>query len=193
MAEIRADIPFYLRSGGGVTLSGGEVLLQSEFAASLLRQCRQERIHTAIETNLSLARIRLEGMASYLNLVMADIKHMDSAAHRRATGAGNERILENLRWLDDQGMPLIVRTPVIPGFNDSAENIETTAAFLSRLKNLCYYELLSYNPMGNDKRRRLGYPVPEIPVPGRKQMRLLAHHAASRGCPVWVDGREYTG
>ncbi len=193
MAQIRADAPFYARSGGGVTLSGGEVLLQSEFAGSLLRQCRDEGIHTAIETNLSLDRSCLERLVPCLNLVMADVKHMDSDAHRAATGAGNERVLDNLRWLDDRGIDLIVRTPVIPGFNNTVENMENTAAFLSGLKNLRYYELLSYNPMGNGKRGRLGYPVTEIAVPDREQMRLLARHALLCRRPVRVDGREYTG
>lgn len=190
MAEIRADIPFYARSGGGVTLSGGEVLLQSGFAQALLKQCQYEGIHTAIETNLSLKRSALAQLTPWLNLVMADIKHIDPAAHRAATGAGNGQVLENLRWLDDQGMPLIVRTPVIPGFNDTEETIGNTAKFLGELKNLCYYELLSYNPMGNDKRRHLGYAVPEIAVPARERMLALA--AAGKPCrrPVRVDGRE---
>ena len=192
MAEIRADAPFYARSGGGVTLSGGEVLLQSEFAASLLQQCRAEGLPAAVESNLSLERECLERLLPHLDRVMTDIKHMDSAAHRQGTGAGNERILENLRWLDGQGIDLIVRTPVIPGFNDTVENIGQTAAFLAGLENLRYYELLSYNPMGNDKRRRLGYDVARIPVPDREKMALLADHASGCRRPVWIDGRKRT-
>ena len=191
MAEIREDAAFYLRSGGGVTLSGGEVLLQSGFAADLLRQCRTEGIHTAIETNLSLERKHLEEVIPYLDLVMADIKHMDSDRHKAGTGQGNERILENLLWLDQQGIPMIIRTPVIPGFNDTENNIRATAEFLAKISNLRYYELLSYNPMGNDKRRRLGYAVPEIAVPEKKYMLHLAQTAACCGRPVWVDGKEY--
>lgn len=190
MKEIREDTAFYARSGGGVTLSGGEVLLQSEFAAELLKACRAEGIHTAIESNLSLDRSHLERVLPHLDLVMADIKHMDSAIHRQGTGLGNKRTLENLRWLDSQGIPLIIRTPVIPGFNDSEENIGNTAVFLSELENLCYYELLSYNPMGNDKRKRLGYAVPEIAVPDKRKMLSLARTAKSCRRPVWVDGRQ---
>ena len=193
MGEIREDAAFYRRSGGGVTLSGGEVLMQSAFAAALLRQCREEGISAAIESNLSLDRSHLEEVLPYLDLVMADIKHMDSAAHRRATGAGNERTLENLRWLDQQGIPFIIRTPVIPGFNDSEENIRATAEFLGELQNLRYYELLSYNPMGNDKRRRLGYEVPEISVPEKQHMLSLAGAAKACRRPVWVDGKECFG
>lgn len=188
MAELREDAAFYRRSGGGVTLSGGEVLLQSDFAAALLKQCREAGFHTAIESNLSLDRSCLEKLVPYLDLVMADIKHMDPQAHYRATGADNQVILEHLKWLDSQGIPLIVRTPVIPGFNDTPENIRQTAVFLKGLRNLCYYELLSYNPMGNSKRRRLGYHVPEIPIPSKSHMSLLAREAAVCSRPVWTDG-----
>lgn len=190
MEEIIADLPFYRRSGGGVTLSGGEVLLQSGFAARLLRRCREKGIHTAVESNLCAGREQLERLVPWLDLVMADIKHMDPDTHRRVCGADNRQTLENLRWLDEQGLPLIVRTPVIPGFNDTPENIQATGAFLAGLKGLRYYELLSYNPMGNDKRKRLGYPVPRLEVPERDHMRGLARTARQFVRRVWVDGNE---
>ena len=88
-------------------------------------------------------------------------------------------------------VPLIIRTPVIPGFNDSEDNIAQTAEFLKSLSNLSYYELLSYNPMGNDKRKRLGYPVPEITALPAARMRELARTAASAGIPVWLNGTQY--
>ena len=188
MVQIREDIPFYRRGEGGVTLSGGEVLQQRGFAVQLLKACREEGIHTAIETNLCCSWENVESLLPYLDLVMADIKHMDPRMHRRGTGVENEQVLENLRLLDDKGIPMIVRTPVIPGYNDSVDNIRETAAFLGELKNLKYYELLSYNPMGNDKRRRMGYPVPQIPVPGKDAMMALAREAALCGRPIWVDG-----
>lgn len=189
MKEIREDAAFYSRSGGGVTLSGGEVLLQAEFAASLLAQCRAEGIHTAIESNLCFPEERLQKLIPWLDLAMADIKHMDPAAHRAGTGQDNRYVFHNLRLLDLMGIPTIVRTPIIPGFNDSGENIRATAVFLRQLRNLRYYELLSYNPMGNDKRRRLGYPVPDIAVPGRDAMDRLAAIALEQGVPTWVDGK----
>lgn len=188
MEEIREDRAFYSRSGGGVTLSGGEVLMQSDFAAALLKQCREEGIHTAVESNLCFPAETVRKVAPWLDLAMADIKHMDPAAHRSATGQDNHRVLENLRLLDELGLPTIVRTPIIPGFNDTEENIRATGEFLKHLKNLQYYELLSYNPMGNDKRKRLGYPVPEIAVPTRERMRQLA--AVVTDIPIWVDGRQ---
>ena len=103
----------------------------------------------------------------------------------------NERILENLRRLTDAGGEVYIRTPVIPGFNDSEDNIAQTAEFLKSLSNLSYYELLSYNPMGNDKRKRLGYPVPEITALPAARMRELARTAASAGIPVWLNGTQF--
>lgn len=122
---------------------------------------------------------------------MADIKSMDAPAHIRGTGCSNEKTLRNIRWLDGRNVPLIIRTPVIPGFNDSEDNIAQTAEFLKSLSNLSYYELLSYNPMGNDKRKRLGYPVPEItalPPPGCVSWRGQRRPA---GIPVWLNGTQY--
>ena len=187
MEEIREDLAFYSRSGGGVTLSGGEVLMQRDFVAQLLQRCKAEGIHTAIESNLCFPWEQVEPLTPWLDLCMADIKHMDPIVHKEATGQDNRRVLENLKKLDELGIPTIIRTPVIPGFNDSEENIRSTAEFLKGLKHLKYYELLSYNPMGNDKRKRLGYPVPDIAVPTRDRMRELA--SAAKDVPVWVDGK----
>jgi len=187
MEEIREDSAFYSRSGGGVTLSGGEVLLQADFAAALLKQCREEGIHTAIESNLCFPAETVKKIAPWLDLCMADIKHMDPVTHKEATGQGNERVLANLKLLDELGIPTIVRTPIIPGFNDSESNIRATAEFLKNLQNLQYYELLSYNPMGNDKRKRLGYPVPDIAVPTKARMQELA--SVVTDIPIWVDGK----
>ena len=191
MAQIREDGVFYGKSGGGVTLSGGEVLMQKVFAQALLQRCHAEGIHTAIESNLCVDTAVLEQLIPQLDLVMADIKSMDAPAHIRGTGCSNEKTLRNIRWLDGRNVPLIIRTPVIPGFNDSEDNIAQTAEFLKSLSNLSYYELLSYNPMGNDKRKRLGYPVPEITALPAARMRELARTAASAGIPVWLNGTQY--
>ena len=189
MEQIRNDAPFYARSGGGVTLSGGEVLMQAEFAGQLLAACRKEHISTAIESNLCFPRETIAPLLPDLDLVMADIKHMDPEKHRQATGQPNDRVLENLLWLDRQGIPLIVRTPVIPGFNDDPDNIRKTADFLHGITHLQYFELLAYHPMGNDKRCRLGRSPLSIPVPSRQTMHRLAKTAGDRGLPVWVDGK----
>ena len=194
MAQIREDVVFYGKSGGGVTLSGGEVLMQKAFAQALLQRCHAEGIHTAIESNLCVDTAVLEQLIPR--------SHRTSPARNgcplraastsiRGTGCGNEKTLRNIRWLDSRNVPLIIRTPVIPGFNDSEDNIAQTAEFLKSLSNLSYYELLSYNPMGNDKRKRLGYPVPEITALPAARMRELARTAASAGIPVWLNGTQY--
>lgn len=189
MEQLRPDIPFFARSGGGVTLSGGEVLMQAEFAGQLLAACRVEHISTAIESNLCFPWETIAPLLPYLNLVMADIKHMDPEKHRQATGQPNDRVFENLLRIDRQGTPLIVRTPIIPGFNDDPGNIRKTAAFLRGMTHLKYYELLAYHPLGNDKRRHLGRSPLNIPVPSRQTLSQLAEAARSCGLPVWVDGK----
>lgn len=188
MEQLRQDIPFYQHSGGGVTLSGGEVLMQNEFAGKLLERCKKEGIRTAMESNLCFPQSSLEPLLSNLDLVMADIKHMDPQQHRAGTGSDNDRVLKNLRYLDQREVPVIIRTPVIPGFNDDPENIEKTAAFLENQKHLMYYELLSYNPLGKDKRKRFGYAATEIKIPGKDKMKQLAEVARSHNLPVWIDG-----
>jgi pyruvate formate lyase activating enzyme len=173
--EAMQDMSFYKNSGGGVTLSGGEVTTQPGFAREILALLKTRGIHTAIETNLSVAWEKLEPLLPLLDLVMFDIKHMDSAAHREWTGISNKRILENARRLGALGRPLIVRTPVIPGFNDTVAAIGAVAAFAATLPALDYYELLAYNPLGADKYRCMGkpYPLKDAPlVPGASMLRF---------------------
>lgn len=190
--QILPDVPFYASSGGGVTLSGGEVLLQAPFAAKLLARCKEAGLSTAMESNLCFSRDRLDALLPWLDLVMADVKHMDPQAHRRGTGQSNAQILENLRYLAQKQVPLILRTPIISGFNDDRENMEQTVCFLKTMESLRYYELLSYNPMGNDKRKRFGYSVPIISTPTRQKMKALAEIAREQNLPVWIDGAVYT-
>jgi glycyl-radical enzyme activating protein len=193
-AEINEDRDFYARSGGGVTLSGGEVMLQSDFAARLLKRCKQNGIHTAIESNMLLPWAVYQKILADIDLVMADIKHLDDAAHRRGTGVSNRRVLSNIHRLTGRNVSMIIRTPVIPGFNDTEDNIRQTALFLQPFASLRYYELLSYNPLGNSKGCIVGDSTPqrEIAVPTREQMHTLAGVAAEAGIRLFVDGHEYT-
>ena len=134
-----------------MTLSGGEVLLQPDFAAQILRALRARGVHTAIESNLNVPFATLEGLLPDLDLVMCDLKTWDDELHRKYTGVSNARIKENIARLKETGVPVIVRTPVIPGVNDSAEEIAAIAAFAAQLPNLLYYELLNFNPLGSSK------------------------------------------
>ena len=186
MAEVAADREFYLSSGGGLTLSGGEPLLQSELARELLRACKSEGIHTAIETNLAWPWERVASVLPATDLVMGDIKMMDAARHEHWTGVGNEEILENARRLSGEDVPLIVRTPVVEGVNAAAEEIGRVADFISAFPNLLYYELLPYHPLGAGKYESLGmeYPAGELSRPDGATMRSLAATARQRGIAV---------
>lgn len=155
LAETRKDKVFYEKSGGGVTLSGGEVLLQKEFAMELARRLREENIHVAIETAGAVPEKAFSSMLEEVDYVLMDLKHYDSAAHREGTGQGNEQILANLKILRDSGVPYLVRIPVIPGFND---RIADATAFARLLQNLAIKEvqLLPFHRLGCHKYELLG-------------------------------------
>jgi len=193
MAEIIEDRDLYARSGGGVTLSGGEAMLQAEFAAELLARCRAEGIATAIETNLAVPWSAYESLLGLLDFAMVDIKHLDGAIHRRGTGAGNELILENLERLGRCGLPFVVRTPIVPGFNDGEDTVAAIARLAAAHPSLRYYELLAYNPLGGTRGKALGAAAPPARVdpPSRERMRELAMAAARSRVPVRVNGRGY--
>lgn len=153
MSEIRQDKAYYEASGGGVTLSGGEVLCHADFAASLARACHAEGISVAIETNLSLPYERALPLLREVDVLMADLKLFDDEAHKKYTGLSNKTILENLTRITD--IPLIVRTPLIPNVTATAENLRAIASFLSGKENLIYYQLLNFNPLGDVKYQSL--------------------------------------
>ena len=175
LSEIVQDRLYYAASGGGVTLSGGEVLCQGDFALELIRACHREGISAAIETNLSLPRESAAPILAEADLIMADLKLWDDEKHRAATGVSNRNTVENLARLTDK--PLIVRTPLIPGVTDDAENLRAIAAFLAEKKNLLYYELLNFNPLGASKYDGLGADDPFAaarPLPPEKVAALAA-------------------
>jgi pyruvate formate lyase activating enzyme len=188
LREAMQDRRFYENSHGGVTLSGGEIAVQMDFALQTLALLKANGIHTAIETNLAAAWEQFEKLLPLLDLVMFDIKTMDDGRHREGTGVGNERILENAQRLSEQKIPLVVRTPVIPGFNDNAESVEGVAEFIRDFANLSYYELIAFNPLGADKYRCLGLPylMPEAQMIPAETMHALREAAAAHGVEVRI-------
>lgn len=157
LAEAAQDADYYRESGGGVTLSGGEVMAQAAFAKEILALCREKGISTAIETNLAYDFSALEELLPLLDLVMADVKLMDGPRHAEATGVGNERVLENVKRLAASGVPYILRTPLVPGVNATQAEIGAIAAFAAgNGGKLLYYELLNFNPLGASKYEALG-------------------------------------
>lgn len=155
MREIVQDVPYYRDSDGGVTLSGGEVFCQTEFAEALIDACIDRGIPSAVETNLSFPFEKMEPLFRKLALIMFDIKLFDEEEHRKWTGIDNRKILENAKRLSGLDIPLIVRTPLIPGVTDSEENLRQIAGFVGSLKHVQAYELLNFNPLGMSKYHNL--------------------------------------
>lgn len=160
MAVIRKDRNFYERSGGGVTLSGGEPLLQPDYCQALLKACKKEGIHTCVESALHVNPSAIDKVAPYTDLYITDIKQMDSEIHKKYTNVGNELILSNIKKLIDMDAALVIRMPIIPGFNDNDEYIERTSAFiLNELSNKPkQVQLLRYRPLGEEKANMLSLP-----------------------------------
>ena len=174
---VEQDMAFYARSGGGLTLSGGEPLLQGEFAVALLREARVRRIKTAVETCGMVSAETVRAAAEYLNYVLFDIKHMNSAEHEAQTGLPNKRILENFRILAEEfpNLPILARTPIIPGFNDSEQAVAAIAEFLKPYERV-EYEMLPYHRLGTQKYQFLDRPVPmgEVKLDAEHMNRLQA-------------------
>lgn len=151
MKEIRQDRLYYGYSDGGVTFSGGEALCQQAFVTALADACEEESIPMAIETNLLHDFDQIKPLLSRMSLIMADIKLLDEQEHRTWTGTSNALVLENAIRLGELGVPIIFRTPLIPGVTDTEDNIAGIARFVSGIPNVRYYELLNFNPLGADK------------------------------------------
>ncbi|MBE7068541.1 MAG: glycyl-radical enzyme activating protein [Clostridiales bacterium] len=191
MPELLADLPFYRRSGGGITLSGGEVLAQHEFARDLLHACKEEGLHTAIESTGNAEFPKIQELLPYLDLYLMDIKHMDSAKHKEYTGADNVTILENAKRIAKSGQTeLIIRTPVVPTFNDTAEEIRAIAKFAKTLDGVKEHHLLPYHRLGQDKYAGLdrNYSLKNIEPPTQERMKYLLSVAEESGLKCQIGG-----
>lgn len=190
MDEVRKDSVFYFHSGGGLTLSGGEPLAQSDFAAELLEHAQREGINTAIETSLSVSFKHIEKILPHLDALYADLKHVDPDEHKKYCGMDNTRILDNFRRVDDLAgaFKLIVRIPLVPGINDDPATIHKMGAFCADMKNLHCVQLLPYHRLGMDTYRKLGreYPLASTPVPDAKHMEvcrdIIQSHVGAACC-----------
>lgn len=156
MQEIEKDRIFYDQSHGGVTLSGGEPLVQNEFTEELLECCRSRGIHTTIETAGFSSSNIFERIAKSTDLVLYDLKFMDDALSRKYTGANNIGIMNNLKLLAANGAETWIRIPLVAGINDDDSNIKKTAAFITSLKTVRRIGILPYHSGGIEKARRLG-------------------------------------
>lgn len=158
MAVIMRDYNIYNNSGGGVTLSGGDPVYQHEFAYALLNACHEKGIHTALETSASCSETVFRKLLSVTDYIFFDLKHMNPNQHKEGVGVDNTHILNNAHILAQSGKEFLFRTPLIPGYNDTEENILATREFVTKELGVDahYVELLKYNPYGEDKYDRLG-------------------------------------
>jgi len=175
---------------GGVTFTGGEPLLQGEFVLEVLRKCRSSYMHTAVETCAHVDTDVLMEALQWMDWLLVDIKHTDSAAHRAETGVGNELILQNIaavasaRWAGR----LIIRVPIVPTFNDTAENLQATAEFMVE-HNLREVNILPFHRLGNSKYEQLGleYKYARVTSPSKEIMLTAKHIFETAGLQCYAD------
>lgn len=187
---VEKDRAYYYRSGGGMTLSGGECLCQPEFARDLLRGAKERGIHTAIESMAGMPWENIQMVLPYLDLYLMDIKHTNPEKHKAFTGRSNERMLENARKTALSGMTrLVIRVPVIPGFNNTVEEIQGIARFAATLPGVDKIHLLPYHRLGQDKYTGLGreYLLDGVLPPSAEHMETLkkaVHAVCGLDCQI---------
>lgn len=191
MEEVLRDWPYFRRSEGGLTLSGGESLLQPEFAGALLRIAKESGVTTALESTAfaDFAVIERE-ILPWLDLFLMDVKHMDSAKHRRFTSQGNERMLENARRIAAAGQALIIPRAGRPHLQRHARRDRGDRAVRLLAARVTRLHLLPYHRLGQDKYERLGrrYLLPDLLPPPQERMELLAETARAVGLTVQIGG-----
>jgi pyruvate formate lyase activating enzyme len=189
LREISKDQVFYDESGGGVTVSGGEPLMQAAFVESLLAACRARRIRTVLDTcGFADSSVMLR-VGEYVDLFHYDLKLMDPEIHQRFTGVKNDSILRNLKMLAERGSAIVVRMPVIPGVNDDGHNLDELSEFLSPL-GLREIDLLPYHRIGSGKYHRLSLPyeMEGVEPPTDGQMETMAARLRRDGFTVRIGG-----
>ena len=180
MTELLKDQVFYETSGGGLTFSGGEPMIQTDFLREMLPRCHDAKLHVALDTCGAVGWERFEELLPWVDLVLYDLKIMDPDRHKAATGISNHRIVENAQRLTLSGMPMWIRTPVIPGYTDDAENILAIARFIREaLATVQRWDLLAYTNLGRPKYHRLARPylLEKAALLGHDEMEALWHAA----------------
>ena len=190
ISEVERDTIYYKRSGGGLTLSGGESLAQPDFAEALLALAHSHSINTAMESTGFADFADIARILPHLDLYLMDIKHMDSEKHKAFTGQYNDKILENAQRIARSPVKLIIRTPVIPTFNDTEEEIRAIAKFAASLPGVEEMHLLPYHRIGTDKYKGLGreYTLSHIEPPSQEHMNKLLEIVNSCGLKGQIGG-----
>lgn len=187
---VERDRMFYQQSGGGVTFSGGEPLMQVAFLTAALQEAKRREIHTSIETSAFLPWDKLRPVLQYVDLALVDLKHMDEQQHLALTGVPNRLILDNLRRMAAVGQPLRIRLPLVPGCNDSEKNMRATAEFIQNLANVQGVDILPYHRLGVTKWSQLdrSYRLPETAPPSQDYVLTRVEQFQSLGVEVTVGG-----
>jgi pyruvate formate lyase activating enzyme len=191
MAEVEKDLPFFAESGGGVTFSGGEPLMQPDFLLELLQMCQKRGIHTAVDTCGFTEFEDLARITPFVDLFLYDLKFIDDEKHLQHTGVSNQRILENLRKLVQEHSNVIIRVPLIPGINDTSADLQALEAFLLSLESVQVVSLLPYHKAGVAKAKRLKRPAPpsfQTERPTTDQVDLFVQSLKKHGFDVQVGG-----
>jgi pyruvate formate lyase activating enzyme len=196
MAEVEKERAVMENSGGGVTLCGGEPLMHPKGTLEILHELGRRGFHRTVDTTLYAKPEVVDAVAAECELLLIDLKLMDSDKHRLYTGVGNELILENIRRVAETGHPFVIRIPLIEGINADEENIEATAQFLSSLSisEALVTHLLPYHDVGKDKHRRMMPPTPYNPqgypmaVPSEETMQRCRQQLESHGLRVVIGG-----
>ena len=188
--EVGKDRLLYETSGGGVTISGGEPTMQPRFASALLKALKREGYHTALDTCGQVEWKTLEKILVDVDLVLYDLKHINPVSHEKTTGVPNWIILSNLRRISKLDKPLVIRVPVIPGFNDSPDDFRVMGKFLGELGGIDTVELLPYHNLGSPKYAALGreYSLHQLQPPDPDNMEELGSLLESRGLKVIIEG-----
>lgn len=183
---VMEDVLFYEASNGGMTLSGGECLLQADACRELLVLAKERGLNTAVDTCGCVPWEHFEKVLPYTDTFLYDVKAFDEAVHKRCTGVSNQRILENLRKLDEHGARIEIRIPYVPGYND--DQMEKIAAFLAELDHITRIKLLPVHTFTDTKYGALGYenPMQDIVVPAAEEMERAREVFASKGLPVII-------
>lgn len=179
MDIVMQDYSFYLASDGGVTLGGGEMSTQIDFAEEILKQCKKMMLNTAVETNGTTALSNYERLAKYTDLFLFDIKHIDTQQHQKLFGFGNEGVKRNLQRLIELGANIVIRMPIIKGYNDSYDAITGAIHYVMQLadnSNIKRIEFLPYHQFGKTKYEKLGmiYPVKHDPSYSNEELDKLS-------------------
>lgn len=189
MVIIRKDSAYYKKSGGGVTISGGEALSQPKFTLELLKACKDEGLHTCLDTTGFAKWDTLEKMIPYVDLVLLDLKHMDSESSKELVGVPNEIILENAVKMAQSGVDIQIRVPIIPGHNDSMENLEKTGLFCQQLGDaVSMVQILPYHKLGTIKYERLAKPylLEDLEPPSEERMEEIKAFLEGFGLKVKI-------